>query len=84
MASAKNQVKLFSKGDIADMMGITSQALSNRAGRDEQFPKPTYVNVSGQVALYTADDVKAIHEYLRKEEQERLDKLTQAIGTVLG
>lgn len=80
MAAAGKQTKLFAKQDVADMMGITAQALSNRASRDEKFPRPTYTNVSGTVSLYTAEDVKAIHEFLRKEEQERLDKLTEAIG----
>lgn len=71
---------LFSKGDIADMMGMTTQALANRSTRDADFPQPTYSNKSGSVQLYTKDDVKKIHEHLTKADRERIEKLNAAIG----
>lgn len=73
---------LFSKGDIAEMMGMTTQALANRSTRDTDFPQPTYSNKSGSVQLYTKDDVKKIHEHLTKADRERLEKLNAAIGTI--
>jgi hypothetical protein len=76
------QVTLFSKGDIAEMMGMTTQALTNRSTRDPLFPKPTYSNASETVQLFTKDDVKAIHEYLTKGERERLEKLNKAMGAL--
>jgi hypothetical protein len=80
--TAKKQVTLFSKGDVADMMGMTTQALANRSTRDAGFPQPTYSNQSGTVQLYTADDVKKIHEFLTKGERERLEKLNKAISAL--
>lgn len=77
--TAQKQVTLFSKGDVAEMMGMTTQALANRSTRDADFPQPTYSNQSGTVQLYTADDVKKIHEFLTKGERERLEKLNKAI-----
>lgn len=73
---------LFAKGDIAEMMGMTTQALANRSTRDPEFPQPTYSNKSGSVQLFTKEDVKKIHEYLTKGERERLAKLSEAIGTL--
>lgn len=73
---------LFSKGDIAEMMGMTTQALANRSTRDTDFPQPTYSNKSGSVQLYTKDDVKKIHEHLTKADRERIEKLNAAIGTL--
>lgn len=73
---------LLSKADIAEMLNISSQLLSNKASRaaerGESFPEPTYSNGSGTVALYTLDDAKQVYEYVTKEERERLEKAKAA------
>jgi hypothetical protein len=79
MAAAKKEW-MFSKGDVAEMMGITTQALANRTTRDENFPQPTYSNKSGSVQLYTKDDVKKIHEVLQAAEREAREKLEAALA----
>jgi hypothetical protein len=71
---------MFSKGDIAEMMGFTTQALANRTSRDKDFPRATYSNKSGSVQLYTKDDVKKIHEHLTRADRERLEKLEAALS----
>lgn len=71
---------LFSKGDIAEMMDMTTQAFANRTTRDKDFPQPTYSNKSGSVQLYTADDVKKIHQHLTAADKARLAKLDAALG----
>lgn len=73
------QTICFSKGDIAEMMGVTTQAMANRAAREEGFPPPTYTNESGTVVLYTAEDVKKIHEFMTRADRERLNKLEAAL-----
>jgi hypothetical protein len=71
---------LFSKGDIAEIMGLTTQGFANRSNRDADFPKPTYSNKSGTVQLYTKEDVKKIHEHLTKADRERIEKLNKAFS----
>lgn len=71
---------LFSKGDIAEIMGLTTQGFANRSNRDKDFPKPTYSNKSGTVQLYTKEDVKKIHEHLTKADRERIEKLNKAFS----
>lgn len=78
--AAKGKDFLFSKGDIAEIMGMTTQALANRSTRDADFPQPTYSNQSGTVQLYTKDDVKKIHEHLTKADKERIAKLDAALS----
>lgn len=73
---------LFSKGDIAEIMGLTTQGFANRSNRDPEFPKPTYSNKSGTVQLYTKEDVKKIHEHLTKADRERIEKLNAAFAEV--
>lgn len=70
---------LYSKGDIAELVGMSTQALANRASREEDFPKPTYTNASGTVQLYTKADIKAIHEFLTKPDRERIERMNKAI-----
>ena len=75
----KAQEILYSKGDIAELVGMSTQALANRASREEDFPKPTYTNASGTVQLYTKADIKAIHEFLTKPDRERIERMNKAI-----
>lgn len=76
--TAKQEI-LYSKGDIAALIGMSTQALANRSSREEDFPRPTYTNASGTVQLYTKADIKAITEYLSKPERERLARLNAAL-----
>ena len=76
----EGQIICFSKGDIADMMDITTQAMANRAARDENFPQPTYRNESGTVVLYTAEDVRKIYEYMTRADRERVAKLEAGLA----
>jgi hypothetical protein len=71
---------LFSKGDIAEMMDMTTQAFANRSTRDKDFPQASYSNKSGSVQLYTADDVKKIYDHLTKADRARIAKLDAALG----
>lgn len=71
---------LYSKSDIAEIMGITTQALANRMKREKDFPKPTYSNKGGTMVLYSKDDMKRVHEFLTKEDRERTAKLAKALG----
>jgi hypothetical protein len=73
---------LFSKGDIAEIMGLTTQGFANRSNRDPEFPQPTYSNKSGTVQLYTKEDVKKIHEHLTKADRERIEALNKAFSEV--
>ena len=73
---------LFSKGDIAKIMGLTTQGFANKSNRDPEFPQPTYSNKSGTVQLYTKEDVKAIHEHLTKADRERIEALNKAFSEV--
>ena len=79
-AKGREKDFLFSKGDIAEMLDMTTQALANRSTRDTDFPQPTYSNKSGSVQLYTKEDVKKIHEHLTKADRARIEKLNAAIG----
>jgi hypothetical protein len=73
---------LFSKSDIAEMMGMSTQALANRAKREEGFPKPTYSNRGGTMVLYSAKDVEAIVEFMTREDRERTARLAAALKGV--
>lgn len=77
---AEGQIICFSKGDIADMMGVTTQAMANRAAREEGFPPPTYTNESGSVVLYTEEDVRKIYEFMTRADRERLSRLDKAMA----
>lgn len=71
---------LFSKSDIAEMMGTTTQALANRMKREKDFPRPTYSNKGGTMVLYSREDVKKVHEHMTKADRERTAKLKEALG----
>jgi hypothetical protein len=73
---------LYAKGDVADKVGMTTQGLANRAGRDPDFPLPTYTNESGTVQLYTKKDIQAIIEHLSRPEKDRLAKLAAALKSL--
>lgn len=75
----KAQEILYSKGDIAALVDMSTQALANRASREEGFPRPTYTNASGTVQLYTKADVRAIHEFLTRPERERIERMNAAL-----
>jgi len=74
-AKTQAQSILYSKGDVAELFEMSTQALANRASRDEDFPKPTYTNASGSVQLYTKDDIQAITDYLTRPEREKAERL---------
>jgi hypothetical protein len=71
---------LFSKSDIAEMMGTTTQALANRMKREKDFPRPTYSNKGGTMVLYSKADVKKVHEFMTAADKERTKKLAEALG----
>jgi hypothetical protein len=81
-APTQTQEILYSKGDIAELVGMSTQALANRASRDDGFPKSTYTNASGTVQLYTKADIKAIHEFLTKPDRERIARMSAALNAL--
>lgn len=78
-SNSRGRVILYTKTDIAQTMGVTTQALSNWIKRYPDFPQPEYSDADGSVCLYTAEDVKAIHTYLTKSLQESNDRLKDLI-----
>jgi len=78
----KGTTILFSKSDIADMMGTTTQSLANRMKREKDFPRPTYSNSGGTMVLYSAEDVKRVHEHMTKADRERTARLAAALGNL--
>lgn len=83
-AQVEENHNLLSKADIAEMLNISSQLLSNKATRaaekGEDFPQPTYSNQSGTVTLYTIEDAKLVYEYVTRAERERLEKAQAAFA----
>lgn len=83
-AQIEENHNLLSKADIAEMLNISSQLLSNKATRaaekGEDFPEPTYSNQSGTVTLYTIEDAKLVYEYVTRAERERLEKAQAAFA----
>lgn len=77
--SSQDTHSLFSKADISEMMGITTQAFANRISRDADFPQPTFSNRNGTVSLYSKDDVTKIHEHMTRADRERIERLNKAM-----
>lgn len=73
------QTVLWSKGDVAEKFGMTTQALANRATRDPSFPRPTYTNKNGTVELFTAEDVRRVGEYLLKPSEEQRARILASL-----
>lgn len=72
---------LFTKSDIAEVMGVTVQAVSNYIRRYEDFPAPQYSNLDGSVCLYTAEDLKKIYSFLTAKFAEANVRLNDKLGT---
>lgn len=71
---------LYTKSDIAEVMGVTTQAVSNYIRRYEGFPAPQYSNEDGSVCLYTAEDLKEIYSFLTAKFSEANDRLNAKLG----
>jgi hypothetical protein len=80
MTAKTDNHNLFSKADISEMMGITTQGFANRISRDADFPQPTYSNRNGTVVLYTKEDVAAIHAHMTRADRERIERLNKAMA----
>ena len=78
-AQPQTQIVLYSKGDVAEKLGLTTQALANRVARDPDVPRPTYTNQSGTVELYTADDVKRVGAYLLRPSEDIAKRINAAL-----
>jgi predicted transcriptional regulator len=72
---------LYTKSDIAEVMGVTTQAVSNYIRRYEDFPGPEYSNSDGSVCLYTAEDLKEIYAFLTVKFSEANDRLAAKLGS---
>ena len=70
--------KLYSRTDVAAILGFTSQALANRISRDETFPEPSFSNANKEVVLYSKEDIKTIIEHMAAPDREKLKRLEEA------
>lgn len=71
---------LYTKSDIAEVMGVTVQAVSNYIRRYEGFPAPQYSNADGSVSLYTGEDLKEIYAFLTVKFSEATERLNAKLG----
>lgn len=81
--SSGKQHNLYSKGELASLLQVTTQTFANWQARYEDFPGPTYSNRAGNVALYSTEDVEKIFDYVTRAERDRLAEREKTLRAVL-